>query len=552
MKKRSLCSRSAGKACLSAFLAAGMALAGPTAAQAVEFQAKGQWLVGFALGDASLVKKNHTHDELNDEDKFGASQRFRMQMDAVASESLSGTLFFEIGDQAWGRASDREGSPVGGALGADGKVIKVKGAWIDWMAPGADVQVRMGLQPLVLPNAAGGSAVFDTDVAAVAANWRINDYAGLTFAWMRPVNDNFQGWFRTGDAAQTRHEANFLDNMDLFALSLPLTFDGFRLTPWVMYGIMGKYALNGMGRNGEVEDHFLRANAGKDYMQAQWRTADGSLPDSLTSYYEEMTDVHDAKLGPSSKPYFSMFWAGLPVVIDLWDPLRIEFDFNYGYVENIGNYTIAKRGDHSPQQVRASSKRQGWLAKALVEYRLDWGVPGIFAWYASGDDGNLKNGSERMPSIAGKGSFTSFTGYGGLDWGVKPGMCEWRGDYSGTWGVGLQLRDVSFLEDLTHTFRAVLQGGTNSPSMINYMEGRTAWNENTSEKPYLTTYDYLLEFNLDSTYRMYENFAVHLDLGYVVNLVNKSAWNRSWMEDDPLSYSKKDAWKVQVAFEYTF
>ena len=51
---------------------------------------------------------------------------------------------------------------------------------------------------------------------------------------------------------------------------------------------------------------------------------------------------------------------------------------------------------------------------------------------------------------------------------------------------------------------------------------------------------------------MYENFAVHLDLGYVVNLVNKSAWNRSWMEDAPLSYSKKDAWKVQVAFEYTF
>ena len=104
----------------------------------------------------------------------------------------------------------------------------------------------------------------------------------------------------------------------------------------------------------------------------------------------------------------------------------------------------------------------------------------------------------------------------------------------------------------TEALRAVLQGGTNSPSMINYMEGRTAWNENTSEKPYLTTYDYLLEFNLDSTYRMYENFAVHLDLGYVVNLVNKSAWNRSWMEDDPLSYSKKDAWKVQVAFEYTF
>ena len=113
MSKQSNFPHTAGKACLSALLAAGMALAGQSAAQAVEFQAKGQWLVGFALGDASLIKKNHTHDPLNDEDKFGASQRFRLQLDAVASESLSGTLYFEIGDQAWGRASDREGSPVG-------------------------------------------------------------------------------------------------------------------------------------------------------------------------------------------------------------------------------------------------------------------------------------------------------------------------------------------------------------------------------------------------------------------------------------------------------
>ena len=554
MSKQSNFPHTAGKACLSALLAAGMALAGQSAAQAVEFQAKGQWLVGFALGDASLIKKNHTHDPLNDEDKFGASQRFRLQLDAVASESLSGTLYFEIGDQAWGRASYADGTPSGGALGADGMVVKVKGAWIDWMAPGIDLKTRMGIQPIALPNAAGGSAVLDSDVAAVAANWQINEYAGLTFAWMRPLNDNFAGWTRTA-TPQQRHEAGFLDNMDLFALSVPLTFDGVKLTPWVMYGFLGKYALNGISRDGAaggVEDHFLHTGAGKSYNQPGWKTADGSLLDSLTSYYDEMTDVNDSPLGPSGKSSFSMFWAGLPVVIDLWDPLHIELDFNYGFVESIGSYTVAKYGERSNRHVRASSQRQGWLAKALVEYRFDWGAPGVLAWYASGDDGDLKNGSERMPSIRGKGSFTSFTGYGGLDWGVKPGMCEWRSDYSGTWGVGLQLRDVSFLEGLSHTFRAVLQGGTNSVSMVSYMEGRTAWNEGGVENPYLTTNDYLLEFNLDSTYRMYENFAVHLDLGYVVNLVSKSTWNRRWMEDDPLSYSKKDAWKVQVAFEYTF
>ncbi|MBR4747853.1 MAG: hypothetical protein IK061_10740 [Desulfovibrio sp.] len=51
------CSRSAGKACLSALPAAGMALADQKAAQAVEFQAKGQWLVGFALGNAASSRR---------------------------------------------------------------------------------------------------------------------------------------------------------------------------------------------------------------------------------------------------------------------------------------------------------------------------------------------------------------------------------------------------------------------------------------------------------------------------------------------------------------
>ena len=89
-----------------------------------------------------------------------------------------------------------------------------------------------------------------------------------------------------------------------------------------------------------------------------------------------------------------MFWAGLPVAITAFDPLNIEFDINYGYVEAMGRYDVLKRGVES---VLGSSKREGWLVKALVEYKMDWGTPGIFGWYASGDDGNVKNGSERLP-----------------------------------------------------------------------------------------------------------------------------------------------------------
>ena len=70
---------------------------------------------------------------------------------------------------------------------------------------------------------------------------------------------------------------------------------------------------------------------------------------------------------------------------------------NYGYVEEMGRYNITSR---KSQVEKASTKREGWVAKALVEYALDWGIPGVFGWYGSGDDGSLKNGSERMPSDA--------------------------------------------------------------------------------------------------------------------------------------------------------
>ena len=535
-------------------LAFAMLLAVYSRADAVEFKASGEWNVGFAVGDGSLIRKREERNLTANDDGFGARQRFRLQLDAVASEALSGTVFFEIGDQTWGRDADDDGlAGEGGALGADGtRAIKLKNAYIDWIAPTAsqDLRFRMGIQALALPNAAGGSAVLDADVAGVSASYRFNENIGLTVAWMRPLNDNFAGWTHGGNGQVSG--ANYLDNMDLLAVSLPMTFEGVKLTPWIMYGILGKHALHGI----DGEDHFRYA--GHEYVrQPEWKTREGHLSATLTNYVDELNDhgLNDAPLSDRGKPYFSMFWAGLPVVIDLWDPLRIEFDVNYGYVESMGRYDVLKR-DMIRQ--RADSRRQGWLVKALVEYKLDWGVPGIFGWYASGDDGNMKNGSERMPSIAGKPRFTSFSGYGGLDWGAKKGMVEWHADaYSGTWGVGLQLRDVSFLEDLKHTFRVVWWGGTNSPSMVKYLESRDAWFEGGFDKPYLndlylTTHDSMLEFNLDNQYKIYENLTVHLDLGYVVNMVDTKTWNRGWMEPESRGTQKQDAWKAQVAFVYTF
>ena len=36
---------------------------------------------------------------------------------------------------------------------------------------------------------------------------------------------------------------------------------------------------------------------------------------------------------------------------------------------------------------------------ALAEYKMESVTPGLTAWYSSGDDANVNNGSERLPTI---------------------------------------------------------------------------------------------------------------------------------------------------------
>ena len=506
------------KKILTLMLAAGMLLGAASGAKAIDFKASGEWLVGFGLGDGSLIKdvdnKKYRHH-----DTFNAGQRVRLQLDAVASESLSGTVFFEIGDQMWGTAES------GGALGADGKEVKVKNAYIDWMVPNTDLKLRMGLQAVAMPNVAGGSAIMDGDAAALVASYQFNDNVGLTALWMRPLNDNYTGTNADNEPYGNGYN-NYLDNMDLFALMLPLKFDGVELTPWAMYGMQGK---NTRFNEGGVE------------------TADGALDVTLPGYLPGMNEF---ALGKTGKAYGSMFWAGLPVAITAFDPLNIEFDINYGYVEAMGRYDVLKRGT---DLVRGNSKREGWLVKALVEYKMDWGTPGIFGWYASGDDGNVKNGSERLPSIAGAGNFTSFMGDGNLAWGTGYNFYDNNLTYAGTWGVGLQIADVSFVEDLKHTFRVAYWGGTNSPSMVKYMGSGVAWDDTTAAQdgPYLTTNDGLLEFNLVNSWQIYENLEANLELGYIVNMMDKDTWDKSYITEKR-NWSKQDAWKAQLIFAYSF
>lgn len=497
-------------------------------ASAVDITAKGLWQFGFGVNNRYLSETNRLTGKKPATDTFNGRQRIRTQFDFTASENLGGTLWFEIGHVNYGQAAH------GMSLGGDGTTVKVRNAYLDWRVPDMDLKVRMGLQNTWLPSAAGGGMVLDNaDVAGVAANFRWSDTVGLTAMWMRPGNDNFNGESHDGIA---NYRQNYQDNIDLFLLSLPLTYDGVSVTPWAMYGMQGKNAW----RDG--------ASGVKSY----WTDINAFFPLGTDPFgYSNQAFARKS----TDKVYGGMFWAGLPIKVTALAPWNAELDINYGRVEAMGRYDMSKRG--TPQSVRASTERQGFIAKALVEYKLTWGTPGIFGWYGSGDDGNMKNGSERMPSLSPFATFTGMLGDSTFYDGT-PGTWDMALSYAGTWGLGFHLKDMSFMEQLTHTFRVAYRGGTNSPAMVNYARNPLDWTagQQNTDGPYLTTHDGLLEFNLQNKYKIYDNLTAGLELGYIVNMVDKGTWDRPWMHegmrDSGISFSRRDAWKANVAFVYSF
>ncbi len=468
-------------------LAAAMLLGASNGAKAVDFKAHGEWIFGLGAVDTMYYGQTGT-------DTFASAQRVRLQIEAIASESLSGAVFFEIGEQYWGHADS------GGSLGTDGQVIELRRAYIDWIVPNTALSVRMGLQYFGNPAVAGGSAIFGFDGAGISANYKINDMVGLTAAWIRPYNDNF-----AGDANDS---ANYLDNTDLFMLSLPVKGGNWSVNPWIMAGFMG---------NNSIPNKY---------------TAKVGLGPRGASYNSSSLNHEPA--------YSTLLWAGLPMSF-AYDAFNFELDLNYGSVSYGGTYSYNGK--------RIDQQRQGWLIKALAEYKMDWGTPGIFAWYGSGDDSNISDGSERMPVLGPSGTFTSFFGddpwsFSTSGWG-NVGFDQSLG-YDGTWGVGLQVKNFSFMEKLSHTFRVAYWGGTNHTDNAQHLNDPTAalgGSNGSNGTFYLTTADYMVEFNLDSTYKIYENLTATLQLGYAINGIDKDTWGYD---------ERRDGYKAGIIMRYAF
>lgn len=462
-------------------------------ADGVDIKVQGVFDFAFGFLDNKALSKSANRSDgrtgkVRDYDKFEARQRVRTQINFIVSERLQGVLMFEIGDIDWGRSKGNFGRGSGGALDADGVNIETRFAYLDWLIPNTDISIRMGLQRITLPSTRLGSIVFDTDVAAVVVNSPITDWLGVTAFWARPFDAEVN--------------TSLSDETDLFALLLPISCERLSFTPYFAYG-------------------FLGANSGiYDYIWADY------------SYDNTVTNKDHAKV----------WWAGANLSLNIIDPLTFGLDVIYGRQQKADLGTF--RG--TPDTVIGSS---GWYIGATLDYTLDWGVPGIFGWWASGDKANAdRNGKYgRLPVLGPDGAFLATTfgaaGYYAIGNGGNAALVTNTG--TGTWGVGFQIADVSFVEDLTHTLRFAYYRGTNDTEMV---ERGGNFRKYAADPFYLTTDDSVFEVNFDHQYKIYDNLTAIVEMGYLYMRSDKDTWNSRGMG----LKDGDDAWKAELSFRYSF
>ncbi len=385
-----------------AILAVAFVLASVAPSFAVELQARGSWrVVGSFYDDVDFdgTKKDET---------FRAQQRARIWFDFVAHENLKAVLGLNIGNTRWGDPTNN------GDIGSASRVIGVKHAYLDFNLPNTEINVRAGKQDFATPGNFG-STVLDDDVTGLVISAPVNDMVTITGGWLRSLDliDGTQG----GNAGSD-------DEVDTLVVMVPVTADGFSVTPYFLYTMGGK------------------------------RTYGGSDDASLWHF-------------------------GFSAEINLLDPVVILTDFTYGsQSEEFGGNEL---------------KTSGFVFDLAVDYKMDFMTPEVFFWYGSGEDTDTD--SNVFPTIAPGVSWSTF----GTD-DSAVGESGILGDPTRLpiWAIGFRLKDLTFMENLSHTFTAYYAKGTSDDG--------TFWFDED---------DALIEINVDSKYQIYDELAAYVELGYI-------------------------------------
>ncbi len=429
------------------------------------------------------------------EETFEIWQRWRLRSDFVANEAVKFRLGIRVNDTPWGYGTYTAANPA--------VAIDVYQAYLMFKWPGCDIQITAGLQPFSMPEA---PIFYDSPVLAAkgSGDGATNSFAGLTIQIpvVPKTFEIFTGFSRLVDVNRTYDTTTTQvgDELDIYFLTLPITVDGFKITPWGLIAVAGKASVSSINafRNGLVSGGYFVAPTG---------------------------------LNDNQNPYW---WAGGSLEISALDPLKFYGDVMYGE----GNM-----GD------RERNRRRGWFIDGGLEYTgLDWATPQLGAWWSSGEDSGLGNGSERIPSI------TDYFGLGNTFF-FPTGQEFTKNDMAmnpiGAWGVSGSLKNISFIDKLSHRATFSAMWGTNSPSGLRKAVLASGGNGNylTMGKD-LAIGEHALAANIDTKYWVFEKtLALVAEAGWAHYGDPKgSIWNTSRR----FTKAVNDAWMASFGIKYWF
>ena len=279
-----------------------------------------------------------------------------------------------------------------------------------------------------------------------------------------PINDavglNF-GWLRPGATVNKwGTEHTPHSSVDLAYLSADFSLDGMKISPWGMVGLRGS--------NSPI------SNLISDFAGAEADNAGDTV-----------------------------YWVGIGGELTMFDPFKITADFLY-----------------SGNNAGGAAERSGWYAALGAELKNIWGTPFVRGWYASGDDADSE-GSGRMLNVGNSGDFDASAIYFYAN-ALNSGTIS-KYNPAGTWGVQVGVKDVSFVEKLTHRLSLTYFQGTNNTNRITDPSVNkpvaTSFNPmvtTLSPVDYMTTADSAWEVDLLNSFKLYRNLTANVLLAYLV------------------------------------
>ncbi len=426
------------------------------------------------------------------EERLEIWERFRLRTDFVANEAVKFRLGVKVED-TWGHGTFTAANPQA--------ALAVYQAYLQFKWPDCDIEITAGLQDVSLPQSKlfYDSIVFGGDrmAALTVAVPLLQDRLSLLAGFGRLIDTN-----RTYDPTTTQ----VADELDAYFLALPITLDGFKVTPWGAVAVAGRNA----GYYTTGASTFERASfaenlitAGSLFSQNGWKNAQNAF-----------------------------WWAGGAGEMTLLDPFRFYADVIYGA---------------GAQNDRKENRRSGWFADAGAEY-TGWSLltPQVFGWWSTGEDNSITNGSERMPQLrANWGPANSFLFDDSQELAKNSNMGM---NPVGSWGFGASLNNISYFERFTHRLTYTFTHGNNSDHAMRFT------NFYLDSNPYfvmgrdLTRNEYAHGVNFDTKYMIYENLAAVLETGWAKGWFQQSVWgHRLWREA-----RDRSVYKVALGLTYRF